>query len=125
MLHFRPLKFTTHVPAEVLAELSSPLDCVNFGPFAHRGLPRQHQSSEAVAQRYVTCHGHDGRIDSSPGSSVRGHTGFVAMVRDSGGGSVHHERKCLLPAVLRPVSYCVILLYSMLFTQYGIILLKI
>ncbi len=32
-------QFTTHGPAEVLAERSSPLDCVDFGPFAHRGLP--------------------------------------------------------------------------------------
>ncbi len=29
----------------------------------------------------VTCLGHDGCIDSSLGSSVRGHTGFMAMVR--------------------------------------------
>ncbi len=76
-------QFTTHAPAEVLAEFLSPLDCVDFGLFAHRGLPRQHRSSEAVAQRYLTCRGHDGCIDSSPESSVRGHTGFVAMVRTS------------------------------------------
>ncbi len=36
-----------------------------------------------MMQRYVTCRGHDGCIDSSPGSSVRGHTDFVAMVRTS------------------------------------------
>ncbi len=28
----------------------------------------------------VTCCGHDRRIDMSPGKSVRGHTGFLAMV---------------------------------------------
>ncbi len=59
---FQAGQFTTHVPAAVLAELSSPLDCADFGPFAHRGLPQQQQSFEAVAQRYITCRGHDGRI---------------------------------------------------------------
>ncbi len=39
-----------------------------------------------MAQRYVTCHGHDGCINSSPGSCVCGHVDFVAdwlMVRTS------------------------------------------
>ncbi len=77
-----------------MAEILSPLDGGDGGPFAHRGLPWQHRNSEAVAQRslqlggapglgYITCHGHDGCINSSPGSSVRGHTGFVTMVRTS------------------------------------------
>ncbi len=44
---FQAGQFTTHVPAAVLAELSSLLDCADFGPFAHRGLPQQQQSFEA------------------------------------------------------------------------------
>ncbi len=87
---FQTGQFTTHVPAEVLAELSSPLDCVDFGPFAHHGLPWQHRSSEAVAQRYVTCCVHDQCIDSSLGSSVRGHTCFVAMPQTQ-----WHINRCL------------------------------
>ncbi len=55
----------------VLAEISSHLDGVDFGPFAHRGLPRLHRSSEAVPLKSlqpgggspglgdVTCRGHD------------------------------------------------------------------
>ncbi len=66
------------MPAEVLTEVLSPLDCVDFGPFAYRGLPRQHRSSEAVAQRYLTCRGHDGCIDSSPKST--GHDGSSGHV---------------------------------------------
>ncbi len=81
LLHIRPLQFC-------------PLDGMDFRPFAHNGLPRQqHQSSEAVVQRSlqpggspgfgdIAYRGH-GRIGLSPGSSVRGHTGFVAMVRTS------------------------------------------
>ncbi len=67
---FQTGQFTTHAPAAVLAEISSPLDGVDFGPFAHRGLPRLHRSSEAVPLKSlqpggspglgdVTCRGHD------------------------------------------------------------------
>ncbi len=48
---FQTGQFTTHAPAAVMAEISSPLDGVDFGLFAHRGLPRLHRSSEAVGQR--------------------------------------------------------------------------
>ncbi len=45
---FQTGQFTIHGPAAVLAEISSLLDGVDFGPFAHRGPPRLHRSSEAV-----------------------------------------------------------------------------
>ncbi len=45
---FQTGQFTTHAPAAVLAEISSHLDGVDFGPFAHRGPPQLHRSSEAV-----------------------------------------------------------------------------
>ncbi len=82
---------TTHAPSTVMAEISIPLDSVDFGPSEHRGLPRQ--SSEAVVQPRalqpgsspglsdVTCHGNDGRINSQLGSSVRRHANFGAVVR--------------------------------------------
>ncbi len=84
---------TTHASSTVMAEISSPLDSVDFGPSEHRSLPRLHRSSEAVAQPRalqpgsspglsdVTCRGNDGRIDSRLGSSVRGHANFGAVVR--------------------------------------------
>ncbi len=40
LLHMRPRQF--------LAEILSHLGGVDFGPFAHRGPPRLHRSSEAV-----------------------------------------------------------------------------
>ncbi len=82
---------TTHAPSTVMAEISIPLDSVDFGPSEHRGLPRQ--SSEAVVQPRalqpgsspglsdVPCHGDDGRINSQLGSSVRRHANFGAVVR--------------------------------------------
>ncbi len=86
---------TTHAPAAVMAEISSPVDSVDFGPSEHRGFPRLHRSSEAVAQprslqqgsspglgNVARC-GNDGRIESRLGSSVRRHAGFGAVVRTS------------------------------------------
>ncbi len=86
--------FTTHAPAAVLAEISSPLDSMDFGPFAHRSLLQLNRSSEALPQKSllpglspelgdVTCRGHEGRIDLRLGSSLRGHAGFRAVVRTS------------------------------------------
>ncbi len=67
---------------------ASPLDSVDFGLSEHCGLPRLHRRSEAVAQprsfqpgsspglgNVARC-GHNGRIESRQGSSVRGHAGF-------------------------------------------------
>ncbi len=85
----------THAPAAAMAEISSPLDGVDFGTFEHRGHPRLHRSSDAVAQPRslqpgsspglgsVARGGHDGRIDSRLGSSVRGNASFGTVVGTS------------------------------------------
>ncbi len=82
------------MPAAVLAEISIPLDDVDFGPFPHCSLPRLLRSSEAVPQKPlqpggspglgdIRCCGHYECIDSRPGSSVLGHASFRAVVRTS------------------------------------------
>ncbi len=38
----------THAPAAAMAEISSPVDGVDFGMFVHRGHPRLHQSSDTT-----------------------------------------------------------------------------
>ncbi len=67
---------TTYAPAAAMAEISSPLDSVDFGSFEHCGLPRLHQSSEAVAQPRPLQPG------SSPGLGIVArcsHNGRVTM----------------------------------------------
>ncbi len=65
---------------------------MDFGTVEHRGHPRLHQSSDAVAQPRslqpgsspglgsVAHGGHDGCIDSRLGSSVRGNASFGTVV---------------------------------------------
>ncbi len=86
-------RWATGTLQPVMAEISSPLDCLDFGPSEHRGLTRLHRSSEAVVQPKalqsgsspglsdVTCRGDDGRIDSRLGRSVWGNANFGAVVR--------------------------------------------
>ncbi len=83
---------TTHAPAAAMAENSSPVDSVDFGMFEHRGHPRLHRSSEAVAQPRslqpesspglgsVPRGGHDGCNDPWLGSSVRWNASFGTVV---------------------------------------------
>ncbi len=85
----------THAPAAAMAEISSPQDSVDFGTFEYRGHLRLHRSSDAVAQPRslqpgsspglgsVAHGGHDGRIDSRLGSSVRGNASFGTVVGTS------------------------------------------
>ncbi len=85
----------THVPAAAMAEISSPLDGMDFGTVEHRGQPRLHRSSDAVAQPRslqlgsspglgsVAHGGHDGRIDSRLGNSVQGNASFGTVVGTS------------------------------------------
>ncbi len=82
----------THAPAAAMAEISSPVDGVDFGMFEHRGHPWLHRSSDAVVQPrslqpgsspglgIVTRGGHDGCIDSRLGSSVQGNASFGIVV---------------------------------------------
>ncbi len=86
---------TTHAPAAVMAEISSPVDSVDFGPSEHRGFPRLHRSSEAVERPDLFSRGVPlglvmSRVvvttdasRSRMGSSVRRHAGFGAVVRTS------------------------------------------
>ncbi len=67
---------TTHASSTVMAEISSPLDSIDFGPSEHRPetISQLHRSPEAVAQPRalqsgsspglsdVMCRGKDGRI---------------------------------------------------------------
>ncbi len=85
----------THAPAAAMAEISSPVDGVDFGMFEHRGHPRLHRSSNAVAQPRslllgsspgfgsITRGGHNSCIVSRLGSSVRGNASFGTVVGTS------------------------------------------
>ncbi len=72
----------THAPAAAMAEISSPMDGVDFGMFAHRGhiealtQPRSLQPGSSPVLSSVARDGHDGCIDSRLGSSVRGNASF-------------------------------------------------
>ncbi len=72
----------THAPAAAMAEISSPVDGVDFGMFAHRGhiealtQPRSLQPGSSPVLGSVAHDGHDGCIDSRLGSSVQGNASF-------------------------------------------------
>ncbi len=78
-----------------MAEISSPLDSVDFGTFEYRGHLRLHRSSGAVAQPRslqpgsppglggFTRGGHNRRIDARLGSGVRGNASFGTVVETS------------------------------------------
>ncbi len=82
----------THAPAAAMAEISSPVDGVDFGMFEHRGHPQLHRSCDAVAQPRslqpgsspglgsITRGGHNRCIVSRLGSSVRGNASFGTVV---------------------------------------------
>ncbi len=64
LLYMRPLKIWRNFESHGLRGLRSHLRmAVSRGSI---------EALRGVAQRYVMCRGHDGSIDSSPGSSVRG-----------------------------------------------------
>ncbi len=85
----------THGPAAAMAEIPSPLDSVDFGTFEYRGHLRLHRSSGAMAQPGslqpgsppglggFTRGGHNRRIDTRLGSSVRGNASFGTVVGTS------------------------------------------
>ncbi len=85
----------THAPTAAMAEISSPLDSVDFGTFEYRGHLRLHRSSGAVAQPGslqpgsppglggFTPGGHNRRIDARLGSGVRGNASFGTVVGTS------------------------------------------
>ncbi len=52
MRNFRPGSLLHLHPLQFWLKSRVPLDSVDIGPFAHRGLPLQHRSSAAVAQRW-------------------------------------------------------------------------
>ncbi len=62
----------THTPAAAMAEISSPVDGVDFGMFAHCGHIEWSERD-----------GHDGCIDSRLGSSVRGNASFGTVAEIS------------------------------------------
>ncbi len=72
----------THAPAAAMAEISNPVDSVDFGMFAHRGhiealtQPRSLQPGSSPVLGNVAHDGHDGCIDSWLGSSMRGNASF-------------------------------------------------
>ncbi len=72
----------THAPAAAMAEISSPVDGVDFGMFAHRGhiealtQPRSLQPGISPVLGSVARDDHDGCINSRLGSSVRGNASF-------------------------------------------------
>ncbi len=78
-----------------MAEISSPLDSMDFGTFEYRGHLRLHRSSGAVAQPGslqpgsppgfgdFTRGGHNRRIDARLGSGVRGNASFGTVVGTS------------------------------------------
>ncbi len=72
----------THASAAAMAGISSPVDGVDFGMFAHRGhiealmQPRSLQPGSSPVLGSVARDGHDGCIDSRLGSSVRGNASF-------------------------------------------------
>ncbi len=84
----------THATTE-MAEISSPLDSMDFGTFEYRGHLRLHRSSGAVAQPRslqpgsppgfgdFTRGGHNRRIDARLGSGVRGNASFGTVVGTS------------------------------------------
>ncbi len=65
----------THAPAAAMAEISSPVDGVDFGMFSHRGhiealmQPRSLQPGSSPVLGSVARDGHDRCIDSRLGSS--------------------------------------------------------
>ncbi len=85
----------THATTAAMAEISSPLDSMNFGTFEYRGHLRLHLSSGAVAQPGslqpgsppgfggFTRGGHNRRIDARLGSGVRGNASFGTVVGTS------------------------------------------
>ncbi len=85
----------THATTAAMAEISSPLDSVDFGTFEYRGHPRLHRSSGAMAQPRslqpgslpglggFTRGGHNRRIDARLGSGVRGNASFGTVVGTS------------------------------------------
>ncbi len=72
----------THAPAAAMAGISSPVNGVDFGMFAHRGQiealtqPRSLQPGSSPVLGSVAHDDHDGCIDSRLGSSVRGNASF-------------------------------------------------
>ncbi len=85
----------THATTAAMAEISSPLDSMDFGTFEYRGHLRLHRSSGAVAQPGslqpgsppgfgdFTRGGHNRRIDTRLGSGVRGNASFGTVVGTS------------------------------------------
>ncbi len=85
----------THATTAAMAEISSPLDSMDFGTFEYRGHLRLHRSSGAVAQPGslqpgsppgfgdFTRGGHNRRIDARLGSGVRGNASFGTVVGTS------------------------------------------
>ncbi len=85
----------THATTAAMAEISSPLDSVDFGRFEYRGHLRLHRSSGAVAQPGslqpgsppglggFTRGGHNRRINARLGSGVRGNASFGTVVGTS------------------------------------------
>ncbi len=82
----------THATTAAMAEISSPLDSMDFGTFEYRGHLWLHRSSGAVAQPGslqpgsppglggFTRGGHNSRIDARLGSGVRGNASCGAVV---------------------------------------------
>ncbi len=85
----------THATTAAMAEISSPLDSMDFGTFEYRGHLWLHRSSGAVAQPGslqlgsppgfggFTRGGHNRRIDARLGSGVRGNASFGTVVGTS------------------------------------------
>ncbi len=85
----------THATTAAMAEISSPLDSMDFGTFEYRGHLRLHRSSSPVAQPGslqpgsppgfgdFTRGGHNRRIDARLGSGVRGNASFGTVVGTS------------------------------------------
>ncbi len=85
----------THATTAAMAEISSPLDSVDFGTFEYRGHLRLHRSSGAVVQPGslqpgsppglggFTRGGHNRCIDARLGSGVRGNASFGTVVGTS------------------------------------------
>ncbi len=85
----------THAPTAAMAEISSPLDSVDFGTFEYRGHLRLHRSSGAVAQPGslqpgsppglggFTPGGHNRCIEARLGIGVRGNASFGTVVGTS------------------------------------------
>ncbi len=84
----------THATTAAMAEISSPLDSMDFGTFEYCGHLRLHRSSGAVAQPGsqpgsppgfgdFTRGGHNRRIDARLGSGVRGNASFGTVVGTS------------------------------------------